>query len=274
MTFSTATPAPYRRPRPLSAAQTLLWFVIGIAAMFALVSAIFAIKLSLEGRLPFGDQPIAPTSKTSDRRDTAGAPPVPPVSAPTGNDKAATATTAAPAPTASFVSGAENILPPEVAHLAKNASALGASGDAPPPPVPAPAPTPAAPAAPPPVAAAAPAPSSATPATAVTATINEWAAAWSRKDVAAYLAHYAKDFTPANGMAHDAWVAQRRQRLGRPEPISVAIADLAIRSDGSTAVARFTQTYRAGNQNLKEAKTLDLVQRDGRWQIVAERLGH
>lgn len=44
--------APSKTPRPattkaLSASQTLLWFSAGVAGMFLIVSALFAIKLGL-----------------------------------------------------------------------------------------------------------------------------------------------------------------------------------------------------------------------------------
>ena len=39
-------------PKALSVSQTLLWFSAGVAGMFLIVSAIFAIKYSLQGELP------------------------------------------------------------------------------------------------------------------------------------------------------------------------------------------------------------------------------
>ena len=50
-----SAPSNMQRPqtaKALSASQTLLWFSAGVAGMFLIVSAIFAIKYSLQGELP------------------------------------------------------------------------------------------------------------------------------------------------------------------------------------------------------------------------------
>lgn len=52
--MKTASSQQAYRPYPsFSTAQTLLWFIGGVLLMFVLVSAAFAIKLGVEGRLPF-----------------------------------------------------------------------------------------------------------------------------------------------------------------------------------------------------------------------------
>lgn len=267
-TSSNPSPPPYQRPRPLSALQTMLWLVAGIAGMFALVSSIFAVKLGLEGRLPFADEPAPP----------------PPTAA--AANQAAERIRRAQAGV--FVSGSENILPPEVSHLAKAPSALddaNASPDAPTPPIPA-ATTSAAPAvaattkpASQPVAPTMPSapvattPPAATDVTTVAQALDGWASAWSRKDVTAYLAHYADGFVPAGGLDRGAWVAQRQQRLQRPGSIHVIVANPDIQTNGERATARFIQHYESGKMKLSESKTLEFTKTNGRWLIVAERIG-
>ncbi|MEO8717462.1 MAG: Wzy polymerase domain-containing protein, partial [Burkholderiales bacterium] len=53
--------------------------------------------------------------------------------------------------------------------------------------------------------------------------VEAWAAAWSRQDVNAYLASYAKDFRTPNGEPRDAWEKVRRTRLSAPKSIAVKI---------------------------------------------------
>lgn len=286
MTTSNTNPQrPYSRPRPLSAVQTVLWLIAGIAGMFALVSTIFAIKLGLEGNLPFSDAQQPATQAP------ASAAPTPPV---TASSAPAIRSAQAAAPGATFVSGAENILPAEVSHLARNTSALDtppASNDTPPtPPIPA-APTPVAtaPAAPPAPAATAPlaanptvpaaAPKPATPAApagsdTIQTTLQAWASAWSAKNVDAYLSHYASSFKPAGDLDRSAWAEQRRQRIARPGDITVKLDAIDIRVDGDKASARFIQHYRSGNLKLTEPKTIELARSGSAWQIVQERIGH
>ncbi len=128
------------------------------------------------------------------------------------------------------------------------------------------------------VAAARPAPAAAAPAPAkpaaantpgVEAAIANWAQAWSRQDVEAYLAAYAADFT-ATGMTRANWEAQRRARISAPKRIEVQISDLKIEQQSDTATATFRQVYRSDRLSSTVTKTLKLAQQNGQWRIVGE----
>jgi len=104
--------------------------------------------------------------------------------------------------------------------------------------------------------------------------IDGWLAAWSRKDVKAYLAAYAKDFQPPNGQARKAWETERSQRVGKPGKIEVSRDKFSIKVDGDDkVVVRFRQHYKSANLNTSSGKTLVLVKRDGKWLIQQERVG-
>src|SRR5690242_3554747 len=51
--------------------------------------------------------------------------------------------------------------------------------------------------------------------------VNGWAQAWSKKDVDAYLAYYAKDFNPGKE-SRASWKKERRARIQAPKSISVS----------------------------------------------------
>ena len=57
-------------------------------------------------------------------------------------------------------------------------------------------------------------------------TVMQWAEAWSRRDVKAYLSFYAADF--GNGMRRKDWEAQRRARLRNYPALSVSVKNLEI----------------------------------------------
>ena len=118
--------------------------------------------------------------------------------------------------------------------------------------------------------AAAPAqPAAAQSAAAIEAAITQWAQAWSRRDVDAYLAAYASDFA-ADGITRANWEAQRRARITAPQRIDVQISDLKIEQQGDTASATFRQVYRSDRLNSNAIKTLKLALQNGLWRIVGE----
>ncbi len=101
--------------------------------------------------------------------------------------------------------------------------------------------------------------------------IARWAAAWSRKDVGAYLAAYATNFEVPGGRSRRQWEAQRRARIVGKPSIEVKIEALEISVDRDIAQARFRQHYRAGRLNETSNKMLTLVKTNAGWQIQQER---
>ncbi|HEX5394460.1 MAG TPA: tetratricopeptide repeat protein, partial [Rhodocyclaceae bacterium] len=170
------------------------------------------------------------------------------------------------------------------------AAAPAAATPVPAKPAPAAAPTPVAPtpapaakpapvaAAPQPAAKPAPAaPAKATPADPsadVRKMVDAWAADWSKKDVKAYLSHYAKDFKTPGGASRSSWENERNQRIKKPGTIRVSVEDLKVVPDGNDkVVAHFKQQYTSANLKSGGAKTLVLVKQGGRWMIQQERIG-
>jgi tetratricopeptide (TPR) repeat protein len=108
----------------------------------------------------------------------------------------------------------------------------------------------------------------------VTRTVQSWAAAWSKKDVRAYLGHYARDFKTPAGESRAKWESDRAQRIDKPGAIAVSVDDIRVAPEGSDrATARFRQHYRSANLKTSSNKALLLVRQDGRWLIQQERIG-
>ena len=104
----------------------------------------------------------------------------------------------------------------------------------------------------------------------ISAAIELWRAAWSKKDIATYLAAYAPDFTQA-GTTRARWEAQRRERLGRPAVVAVTVVNPQITLVGDKgAVVVFTQHYEAGTVKETGRKTLTMSKTGGRWLIREE----
>jgi tetratricopeptide (TPR) repeat protein len=100
--------------------------------------------------------------------------------------------------------------------------------------------------------------------------VQEWANAWSNKDMARYYAAYANNFTPANRVTRAQWESDRRLRIVSKKSISVEVREMNISNNGETASARFQQLYTSDNLKGSSRKTLDMVRIGNRWLIVRE----
>jgi len=181
--------------------------------------------------------------------------PAAPAPAPTPAPVAAPVKPGAPAaaPTASVVTTTQGMAASKPTEAPKPAAA------------PAPAPTPA------PAPAAAPAPKADGAADDVAKTLAAWADAWSRKDVKAYLNHYAADFHPPKGMSRKEWEAEREARIaGKSGKISVSYNDPQIAVSGDKATVKFKQHYKATGIKTSTTKTVVFIRSAGKWQIQEE----
>ena len=105
---------------------------------------------------------------------------------------------------------------------------------------------------------------------AVTASVNDWAAAWTARDIPRYLAAYAPDFSPEHGTRAE-WEKQRRERIGKTAQLSVTLSELQVTSySPGRATATFVQSYASEDHSDKSKKTLELRDVGGRWLITRE----
>ncbi|HQR03674.1 MAG: tetratricopeptide repeat protein [Proteobacteria bacterium] len=104
--------------------------------------------------------------------------------------------------------------------------------------------------------------------------VEAWAGAWSKKDVKAYLAHYARDFRTPGGVSRKTWEAERSQRLLKPGAIHVTLGNLRVEQESpDRAIVYFRQGYRSANLKSDSSKVLVMIRHDGRWLIQQERIG-
>ncbi len=106
---------------------------------------------------------------------------------------------------------------------------------------------------------------------AVATALNQWAQAWSRRDVDAYLSHYAKDFCPPSGLSRQQWEAQRRQAILGRQRIRVQLHIQEIRIRDGVAIVKAIQRYEGDGKRLTTPKRFSLHLERGTWRIVEER---
>lgn len=104
--------------------------------------------------------------------------------------------------------------------------------------------------------------------------VDDWAAAWSRRDASAYLAYYDHGFETPKGRSREEWETERRQRIESPVPIKVTVDQARVRFDAEgRAHVAFRQRYQSGKIDSTVHKTLTLVEHDNAWRILRERVG-
>lgn len=109
---------------------------------------------------------------------------------------------------------------------------------------------------------------------AVLKALNDWASAWSARNAGKYLAMYAKEFKTPNNESRSSWEKQRRERIGKPQPIVVSVSNAKVTMrDDSHASVSFIQFYRSGALKSTTRKTLEMIKTNGTWQILVERTG-
>ncbi|MES2956190.1 MAG: nuclear transport factor 2 family protein, partial [Pseudomonadota bacterium] len=102
-------------------------------------------------------------------------------------------------------------------------------------------------------------------------TLQNWRAAWIKRDVDTYLEFYAPNFVPSTGDSREIWREKRKAALSRAADISLEIADLTVTlSDATNATMVFKQTYGAANYRDIVTKTLQWMKVGERWLIVRE----
>ena len=107
---------------------------------------------------------------------------------------------------------------------------------------------------------------------AIEKTVEDWANAWSSKNVKKYLSHYAGDFKTPNGESRASWAEMRRDRISKPKHIEVGISRMKVKiTDDTHATVRFHQDYRASNFKASGGKTLLMVKSGNSWRIQEER---
>lgn len=106
----------------------------------------------------------------------------------------------------------------------------------------------------------------------VEAAVNNWANAWSSKDVNRYINSYSRKFVPPNGLSRAKWQEQRHIRLNQPKYIKIILKDMTVKILGENiAMARFTQTYQSDTYTDQVTKQLLLDNTNGAaWLISRE----
>ena len=108
--------------------------------------------------------------------------------------------------------------------------------------------------------------------------IDEWAKAWSNKDVSNYLSSYSKDFSVPGNRSRKNWEDLRKDRLSRPKFIRVTLEyQRFVQVEEDVVDVFFRQTYSSNTYRdvtdkvLRMTKVLRMRKEDSDWKILIER---
>ncbi len=102
--------------------------------------------------------------------------------------------------------------------------------------------------------------------------LRSWVAAWSSRDVDAYLAHYSEDFDPAEGLSLAQWKDRKSRIIRAAEYIKLRVEDIEVteRNEDQINLA-FNQSYESNPYQSNSRKTMRLNRENGAWRIAQER---
>lgn len=104
-------------------------------------------------------------------------------------------------------------------------------------------------------------------------TVQDWAAAWSSKNIRKYLSYYAADFKTPNGESRTDWETAREARIKKPKSIRVSLSNASVKfSDNDHALVEFRQSYSASHFKTTGSKTFLMEKSGKKWLIQEERV--
>ena len=105
--------------------------------------------------------------------------------------------------------------------------------------------------------------------TEVLGALQDWAAAWSRRDMKAYAGAYRPDFK-GKASSHAAWLQGRTARITPRRRIDVQLSEVTIAVEADLASLSFLQRYQSDNLEVVSVKLIEMEKTDGRWLIRQE----
>ncbi len=99
--------------------------------------------------------------------------------------------------------------------------------------------------------------------------LEAWAAAWSRRDVAAYAAAYVPDHQGKAASPAD-WLQGRTARIAPRRRIDVQLSEITATVEGDRAQLGFRQHYQSDGLDIISRKRIEMEKIGGRWLIKRE----
>ena len=103
----------------------------------------------------------------------------------------------------------------------------------------------------------------------VRAFISDWADSWQEKNIDRYMSYYSRTFH-SGGLDYSGWQDKKARHFKTSGTLSLKVSDLWVIIEGNHASASFIQHYRDAHYADIGEKIINLVQNNGKWQIISE----
>jgi adhesin transport system outer membrane protein len=105
----------------------------------------------------------------------------------------------------------------------------------------------------------------------ITPAVENWLAAWNKKDIHGYLTSYSDAFVPAQDLKRAQWETLRTKRVSKQGSISIVLKNITpTHCDAKTSQVSFTQEYGSDNYRESVEKSLSMEYVNGQWKILRE----
>ena len=102
--------------------------------------------------------------------------------------------------------------------------------------------------------------------------LRSWVAAWSSRDVDAYLDHYSNQFEPSEGQSLAQWKDRKSRIIEAAEFIKLRVENIEVTEQQENQVDLvFTQSYESNTYESNSRKSMRLQREDDEWRILLER---
>lgn len=108
--------------------------------------------------------------------------------------------------------------------------------------------------------------------TAIYRALQDWAKAWSSKNLNDYFASYSSQFRPSGGLSASDWRNDRIGKIAGKQKIAVRLTQFKFTPQASAKemLVSFAQSYQADELKLSARKQVRMIYEGARWKILEE----
>ena len=102
--------------------------------------------------------------------------------------------------------------------------------------------------------------------------VETWVAVWGKRSFDEFSMLYSSKFEPSEGITREAWARKKQSTMEKAKFIQVDLTIRSVAFSDDKATVILNQKYSSDRYSVRDRKELKLIQEDGRWKILSERV--